>query len=112
MTFGPQHGGPFVAWVKDVKEGEVAVMVGEQTIVHKDANLAKQLAQIAARAQRRAVALSAVSSTAPVTSASPARLVRPMSPTTRLTVIVRTSQENLNVIAQRSPGNLERPGRR
>jgi hypothetical protein len=50
VTFGPLHGGPFVAWVKDVKEGEVAVMVGEQTIVHKDANLAKQLAQIAARA--------------------------------------------------------------
>ena len=52
VTFGPLHGGPFVAWVKDVKEGEVAVMVGEQTIVHKDANLAKQLAQIAARAQQ------------------------------------------------------------
>ena len=52
VTFGPLHGGPFVAWVKDVKEGEVAVMVGEQTIVHKDANLAKQLAEIAARASR------------------------------------------------------------
>ncbi len=51
-SFGPLHGGPFVAWVKDVKEGEVAVMVGEQTIVHKDANLAKQLAEIAARASR------------------------------------------------------------
>jgi Ubiquitinol-cytochrome C reductase Fe-S subunit TAT signal len=49
-TFGPLHGGPFVAWVKDVKDGEIAVMVGEQTIVHKDADLAKQLAQIAARA--------------------------------------------------------------
>ena len=48
-TFGPLHGGPFVAWVKDVKEGEIAVMVGEQTIVHKDANLAKKLAEIAAR---------------------------------------------------------------
>ncbi len=52
VTFGPLHGGPFVAWVKDVKEGEVAVMVGEQTIIHKDANLAKQLAQIAARATK------------------------------------------------------------
>jgi hypothetical protein len=51
-TFGPLHGGPFVAWIKDVKEGEVAVMVGEQTVIHKDADLAKQLAAIAARATR------------------------------------------------------------
>jgi hypothetical protein len=51
-TFGPLHGGPFVAWIKDVKEGEVAVMVGEQTIVHKDADLAKRLAELAARAPK------------------------------------------------------------
>ncbi len=49
---GPLHGGPFVAWVQDVKKGEIAVMVGEQTIVHKDANLANKLAEIAARGAR------------------------------------------------------------
>ena len=52
VTFGPLHGGPFVAWVRDVKEGEIAVMVGEQTIIHKDANLARQLAEIAARGSK------------------------------------------------------------
>jgi hypothetical protein len=49
---GPAHEGPFVAWVKDAKAGEISVMVGEQVVVHKDVQLAKQLAQIAARAPR------------------------------------------------------------
>ena len=52
VSFGPLHAGPFAAWVKDVQQGEVAVMVGEQTIIHKDAKLAQQLAQIAASASK------------------------------------------------------------
>ncbi len=48
---GPVHAGPFVAWVKDVRAGEIAVMVGERTIVHQDMNLATQLARIAGQAR-------------------------------------------------------------
>ena len=45
-SVGPVHGGPFLAWVKN---GEVAVLVGEQTLVHQDAQLATRLAQLAAQ---------------------------------------------------------------
>lgn len=50
---GPLHNGPFAAWVKDAKTGEVAVMVGSQTIVHVDKRLAGQLARIAGSAPKR-----------------------------------------------------------
>ena len=49
---GPMHDGPFAAWVQDVKTGEVAVMVGSQTILHVDKQLATQLARIAGSAPK------------------------------------------------------------
>ena len=49
---GPMHDGPFAAWVQDVKTGEVAVMVGSQTIYHVDKQLASQLARIAGSAPK------------------------------------------------------------
>jgi hypothetical protein len=49
---GPTHAGPFAAWVKDAKTGEVAVMVGSETVIHQDKKLANQLARIAARAPK------------------------------------------------------------
>ncbi len=48
----PAHDGAFVAWVKDPKAGEIAVLVGERELVVRDRKLAKRLAQAAARAQR------------------------------------------------------------
>jgi len=47
-TSGPTHQGPFVAYVKDAKAGEIAVMVGEREVVHHDKDLATRLAQVAA----------------------------------------------------------------
>ena len=47
---GPAHDGPFVAYVKNAKTGEIAVMAGEHEIVHRDVQLAAQLAKVAARA--------------------------------------------------------------
>jgi hypothetical protein len=49
---GPTHAGPFVAWVKDPASGDVSVMAGEHEIVHHDPKLARQLAQLAARAAK------------------------------------------------------------
>ncbi len=48
---GPAHAGPFLVWVNNAQAGEISVLVGETEIVHRDAKLARQLAQIAARAQ-------------------------------------------------------------
>ncbi len=48
----PAHDGPFVAWVKDAKSGEIAVLVGEHEVVHRDLRLATRLAQIAAQAPK------------------------------------------------------------
>lgn len=50
---GPAHDGPFLAWIKDAKTGEIAVLVGETQVVHRDKRLARRLAQIAATAPRR-----------------------------------------------------------
>lgn len=50
----PAHDGAFVAWIKDPKTGEIAVMVGERELIVHDRKLAKRLAQAAARAQRPA----------------------------------------------------------
>ncbi len=49
---GPRHDGPFMAWVKDAKTGEIAVMVGEHEVLHHDRRLAADLARIAARAPK------------------------------------------------------------
>jgi hypothetical protein len=47
---GPAHDGPFLAWVKDPEAGDISVLVGQTEVVHRDRALARQLAQIAARA--------------------------------------------------------------
>jgi hypothetical protein len=49
---GAVHSGPFVAYVKDAKTGEIAVLAGEHEILHRDVQLARQLAQVAARTPR------------------------------------------------------------
>jgi hypothetical protein len=49
---GPTHDGHFVAWVKDAKAGEIAVMVGDHTVIHQDKKLALQLARIAGKAPK------------------------------------------------------------
>jgi len=49
---GPAHSGPFVAWVKDAKTGEIAVLVGEHEVVHRDRKLAARLARIAGQAPK------------------------------------------------------------
>ncbi len=43
------HDGPFTVWVTDAKTGEIAVLVGEQKVVHHDKALAAKLARIAGR---------------------------------------------------------------
>ena len=48
----PAHDGPLVAWVKNAKTGEIAVLVGEHEVLHHDKKLARRLAQIAATAPR------------------------------------------------------------
>jgi anaerobic selenocysteine-containing dehydrogenase len=48
----PAHAGPFMAWVKDARTGEIAVLVGDQEVVHHDKSLARRLAQIAATARQ------------------------------------------------------------
>ena len=48
---GPAHAGPFVAWVKDVRSGDVVVLVDDREIVHHDPSLARRLAAIAATAR-------------------------------------------------------------
>ncbi len=42
------HGGPFVAYVKNARTGEIAVLAGEHEVVHTDPQLAISLARIAA----------------------------------------------------------------
>lgn len=49
---GPTHDGSFAAWVTDAKSGEIAVMVGNHTVVHTDKVLAAQLARIAGQASK------------------------------------------------------------
>ncbi len=46
---GPAHDGPFTVWVKDASTGTIAVLVGEQEVVHHDPELATTLARLAAR---------------------------------------------------------------
>ena len=46
---GPAHDGPFAVWVKNAKTGEIAVLVGENEVIHHDKALAATLARIAAR---------------------------------------------------------------
>ena len=48
----PAHDGSFIAWVKDPKAGEIAVLVGQHELTYTDKKLAKRLAQVAARAHR------------------------------------------------------------
>jgi anaerobic selenocysteine-containing dehydrogenase len=48
----PAHDGAFVAWVKDPRAGEIAVLVGDRELTVRDRPLAKRLAQAAARAQQ------------------------------------------------------------
>ena len=49
---GPAHEGSFVAWVKDPKAGQIAVLVGERELVFTDKKMAKRLAQVASQAMR------------------------------------------------------------
>lgn len=49
---GPLPDQPFIAYVKDHRTGEVAVMVGEHEVVHRDRELAARLAAIASHARR------------------------------------------------------------
>ncbi len=46
---GVAHDGPFTVWVTNARSGEIAVLVGEQKIVHHDKALAAKLARIAGR---------------------------------------------------------------
>ncbi len=48
---GPLPTGPFTAYVKDHRTGEVAVMVGEHEVLYRDPELAAQLARIASHAK-------------------------------------------------------------
>jgi len=50
VAAGPAHAGPFAAWVTDAKTGEIAVLVGQHEVLHRDRKLAARLAQIAGRA--------------------------------------------------------------
>ena len=47
---GPLHTGPFVAWIKNARSGEISVLVGEHEVVVHDRALATRLASIAATA--------------------------------------------------------------
>ncbi|MBC3841122.1 twin-arginine translocation signal domain-containing protein [Streptacidiphilus sp. 4-A2] len=47
-TSGAVHQGPLVAYVKNARTGEIAVMAGEREIVHHDPQLAAHLGRIAA----------------------------------------------------------------
>lgn len=48
---GPLPDGPLMAYVKDHKTGDVAVMVGEREVVYRDRELASRLARIASHAR-------------------------------------------------------------
>jgi hypothetical protein len=43
-----RHQGPLTAYVKDARTGEIAVMVGEREVLHRDLELAATLSRIAA----------------------------------------------------------------
>jgi hypothetical protein len=45
---GAVHQGPLMAYVKNPGTGEIAVMVGEREVLHRDPQLAAQLGRIAA----------------------------------------------------------------
>jgi len=45
---GAVHQGPLMAYVKNPSTGEIAVMVGEREVLHRDPQLAAQLGRIAA----------------------------------------------------------------
>ncbi|MEZ0092429.1 hypothetical protein [Streptacidiphilus sp. EB129] len=45
-----RHEGPLMAYVKNARTGEIAVMVGEREVVRHDPQLAAQLSRIAAGA--------------------------------------------------------------
>ncbi|QMU69378.1 twin-arginine translocation signal domain-containing protein [Streptacidiphilus sp. P02-A3a] len=45
---GAMHHGPLMAYVKNANTGEIAVMVGEREVLHRDPQLAAQLGRIAA----------------------------------------------------------------
>jgi hypothetical protein len=47
---GPAATAPIVAYVKDAASGKIAVMAGEQEIVHFDAQLAARLSRLAVQA--------------------------------------------------------------
>jgi hypothetical protein len=42
------HTGPFVAYVKNAKTGQIAVLTGEREVLHHDPQLAASLARVAA----------------------------------------------------------------
>lgn len=47
---GPLPDGPLMAYVKDHRTGDIAVMVGEREVVYRDPDLAARLARIATHA--------------------------------------------------------------
>lgn len=47
---GRVHDEPFMAYVKDARTGEIAVLVGEREAVHQDRELAERLGRAAERA--------------------------------------------------------------
>lgn len=49
---GPLPDGPLIAYVKDHKSGEIAVMVGEREVLYRDRDLAARLARIGSHAPR------------------------------------------------------------
>ena len=50
-TEGSQPNGPVAVYVRDYRNGEIAVMVGEHQVIHHDRALASKLAGLAARAE-------------------------------------------------------------
>lgn len=52
VAAGPLPDQPLVAYVRDHKTGEIAVMVGEHEVLYRDPELASRLARIASHAPR------------------------------------------------------------
>ncbi len=50
VAAGSLPDGPFMAYVKDHRSGEVVVMIGEREVVYRDPELAGRLARIASHA--------------------------------------------------------------
>lgn len=48
---GVAPGQAVTAYVRDYRTGEIAVMVGDKEVIHRDAALARRLARIASRAK-------------------------------------------------------------